>query len=92
MSDELVRVRTATGFETTVGRVHAQASSDLTILDDEPVREMFGRTQPITRAGGRPLKPKTTVAKKAADRKAAAAPAAATEAVTASADNERNSK
>ena len=88
---ELVRVRTKTGFETTVSRTHAEASSDLTILD-EPATSGSGRARPVTRTNGRRVKPRTTVAKKAAAKKAEAARSAANEAVTASADNEGNSK
>lgn len=74
---ELVRVRTKTGYETTVSRVHAEASDDLTILDESP-GEVFGRSRPIARKGGRPILPPTSVdaevtksqaAKPAADKK-----------------------
>lgn len=90
MSDgDLVRVRTATGYETTTSRVHAEASKDLTILD-EPATTGYGMTRPITRTGGRVEKPKTTVAKQAAGKKAAAARPTTPEAVTPSADDEGN--
>jgi hypothetical protein len=70
MSD-LVRVRD-NGFELNIGRVHAEASG-LEVLD-EPTRRPDGTLRRATRLKGRPVKPRTTVAKKVAE-KAASAPA-----------------
>lgn len=77
MSDELVRVRFK-GVEMNVGRSFAE-SKDLNVLDESPTRG-DGTPMPTTREGGRRRKPKTSVAKQAAARKAA--PAAAEKAVT----------
>jgi hypothetical protein len=70
MADELVRVRIG-NIETNVGRVRAE-KADLTILDESPYRG-DGRPRRSTRKGGRPRKPKTSVAEKAAEKKAATA-------------------
>lgn len=64
MSD-LVRVR-ENGVEHNEGRARAIAKG-LEILD-EPTH-VGGLARRATRVGGRPIKPKTTVAKKAASRK-----------------------
>lgn len=71
MSD-LVRVR-ENGFELNVGRTHAEAAG-LEVLD-EPTTRPDGTLRRATRINGRPVKPKTTVAKKAAEKKAASEPA-----------------
>lgn len=71
MSD-LVRVR-ENGFELNVGRAHAEAAG-MEVLD-EPTARPDGTLRPATRVNGRPVKPKTTVAKKAAEKKAASEPA-----------------
>lgn len=68
MAKELVRVRVG-DIEKNMGRSLAEASSDVTVLD-EPVRNPNGSLRRETRSGGRPVKPKTTVAKKAAAKKA----------------------
>jgi hypothetical protein len=71
MSD-LVRVR-ENGFELNVGRTHAEAAG-LEVLD-EPTHRPDGTLRRTTRTAGRPVKPKTTVAKSAAAKKAGAEPA-----------------
>lgn len=67
MSD-LVRVRVG-DREYNAGRSDAERRG-LTILDDEPTHTRAGNPRPETRVGGREVKPKTTVAKKAAAKKA----------------------
>lgn len=69
MSDELVRVR-INGVEKNVGASFAE-SHGLNVLDEPTVRG-DGTPRPMTREGGRPRKPKTTVAEKATAKKAAA--------------------
>ncbi|MCD4535643.1 hypothetical protein LRP67_16240 [Nocardioides sp. cx-169] len=66
---DLVRVR-LDGVEKNVGREFADAY-DLEVLDESPYRG-DGQLRPTTRKGGRPRKPKTTVADQAAAKKAAA--------------------
>ncbi|HKY58306.1 MAG TPA: hypothetical protein VJL80_09735 [Aeromicrobium sp.] len=66
MSD-LVRVR-VDGREFNVGRAYA-AAHQLTVLD-ESAYTRDGQTRPVSREGGRPVKPKVSVAE-AAERKAA---------------------
>lgn len=73
MPDELVRVRFG-DVEKNMGRTLAENTSGVTILD-EPTTYGDGRPRPTTREGGRRRKPKTTVAKKAAEKKADAPPA-----------------
>lgn len=76
---DYVRVRIdGTGKEKTVGRDYAESIEGVTILD-EPAVDINGRVLPMTRAGGRRNKPKTTV-KKAAAKKSAAKKAAASKA------------
>ena len=67
MSD-LVRVR-VNDIEFNVGRAYATAHK-LNVLD-EPTHDRSGNPRPETRAGGRPRKPRTTVAEQAAAKKAA---------------------
>lgn len=64
---DLVRVRVE-GREFNVGRAHATANK-LEVLD-EPTRFSDGTLRPTTRVGGRPRKPKVSVAE-AAEKKAA---------------------
>jgi hypothetical protein len=71
MAEELVRVRVG-DIEKNMGRSLAEASADVTVLD-EPVRNPSGSLRGETRKGGRPVKPKVTV-KKAVAKKAASAP------------------
>lgn len=66
MSD-LVRVR-IDGLEKNVGRTFADVKG-LTVLD-EPTVSVDGRPRPTTRKNGRAVKPQTSVAKKAAEKKA----------------------
>jgi hypothetical protein len=66
MSD-LVRVR-VDDREFNVGRAHAEANK-LDVLDESP-RFSDGSLRPVTRRGGRPRKPKVSVAE-AAEKKAA---------------------
>lgn len=68
MAQELVRVALG-DVEKNVGRNYAE-KNNLKILDEPLVRE-DGRKIGTTRRGGRPAKPKTTVAKQAAAKKAA---------------------
>lgn len=68
MSD-LVRVRVG-DREYNAGRSDAERRG-LTILDDEPTHTRAGNPRPETRVGGREVKPKTTVAKRAAAKKGA---------------------
>jgi hypothetical protein len=65
----LVRVR-LDGFEKNVGASFAE-SHKLEVLD-EPTHRDDGTARPTLRAGGRRVKPKTTVAKQAAAKKKAA--------------------
>ena len=64
---DLVRVR-INDVSKTVGRTFAEAL-DLEVLD-EPATNPDGTVRATTRANGRPRKPKTTVAKSAAAKKA----------------------
>lgn len=73
---DLVRVR-INDFEKNVGRSFAE-SLDLEVLD-EPTTNGDGSLRATTRKDGRPVKEKTTVAKKAADKKAAVTSAPNTE-------------
>lgn len=73
---DLVRVRIG-GFEKNVGRSFAE-SNDLEVLD-EPTANGDGSLRATTRKGGRPVKEKTTVAKQAAEKKAAVTSAPNTE-------------
>lgn len=76
---DLVRVR-IDGFEKNVGRAFAE-SHDLEVLDEDTTTS-DGQLRPTTRVGGRAVKPKTSVAKKAAEKKqdkAASAPATTAE-------------
>lgn len=66
MSD-LVRVRLG-DFEKNVSRSFAEAN-DLTVLD-EPTTNRDGSLRGTTRKAGRPVKPKTSVAKKVAEKAA----------------------
>ncbi len=65
---DLVRVR-LNGVEKNMGRVLAEASEDVTVLD-EPTHNGDGSPRRETRKGGRPAKKKTTVAEQAAAKKA----------------------
>lgn len=76
-ANDLVRVR-LNGVEMNLGKAHAESLKDAEILD-EPTVNPDGSLRGETRIGGRPVKPKTTVAKKAAEKKA----------VTASADDQQ---
>ena len=69
MPEPLVRVR-IDKFEKTVGASFAD-SKGLDVLKDEPTHRPDGRVRETTRKGGRRVKPQTTVAKKAAEKKAA---------------------
>lgn len=69
MSDELVRVRLG-DIEKNMGRALAE-SAGVEILD-EPTHKGDGSLRGETRSGGRPVKPKTTVADSATGKKAAA--------------------
>lgn len=80
LPNELVRVR-VDGVEKNLGRAYAEATDGVEILD-EPVRNRDGSLRGETRAGGRPVKSKTTVAKKAAAKKRAAKKTPAKPAVT----------
>lgn len=70
MPEELVRVRVG-DVEKNMGRSLAEASSDVTVLD-EPTRNPDGSLRRETRKNGRPPKKKTTVAESATAKKAAA--------------------
>lgn len=70
---DLVRVR-INGVEKNVGRGFA-AKHDLEVIE-EPTHANGGQARKTTRKGGRPLKPKTTVAAAAAAKDPASAPAA----------------
>jgi hypothetical protein len=76
MSD-LVRARLDNGNEKTVGREFAEMVG-LEILDEDPFHG-DGSVREETRKGGRPVKPHTSVAKTAAAKKTAAAPASKAE-------------
>ena len=64
---DLVRVK-INGFEKNVGATFAEIK-ELDVLD-EPTHRTDGQPRAMTRSGGRRVKPKTTVAKKAAEKKA----------------------
>lgn len=78
MSD-LVRVRVG-DVEKNVGRAFAE-SVGLEVLD-EPTHRPDGRPRQTTRVGGRRIKKRTSVAKSAAEKKAAARPAETAEEAT----------
>jgi hypothetical protein len=61
----IVRVR-ENGFEYNTGAARAEAKS-LEVLD-EPTHRPGGRPRPVTRVPGRPVKPKTSVAEKVAEK------------------------
>lgn len=69
---DLVRVR-INGYEKNVGATFAE-NKELEVID-EPTHRPDGQPRATTRTGGRRVKPKTTVAKKAAEKKAAEKPA-----------------
>lgn len=71
MADKLVRVRLDGGFEKNVGAAFAE-NKGLEVLD-EPTHRRDGTALPITRKNGRRAKKKTSVAEKAAEKKAASA-------------------
>lgn len=79
MSD-LVRARLENGNEKSVGREFA-ALVELEVLDESPYNG-DGTVRPETRKGGRQVKPKTTVAKKASAKAQVAAPASMAEEAT----------
>lgn len=64
----LVRVRKG-NLEFNVGASHAEAQG-LDVLD-EPTHDHNGKARPVTRKGGRPRKPQTSVANAAEKKKAA---------------------
>lgn len=72
MADELVRARIG-GIEKNVGRKFAEAHG-LDVLD-EPTTRADGRLRGETRPGGRALKKRTTVAEAAAAKEAVTEPA-----------------
>lgn len=72
---KLVRVR-LNGVEKNVGAAFAERF-DLKVLD-EPTHRPDGQLRGVTRAHGRPAKPKTTVAEAAAAKQEKKAPAPAT--------------
>ncbi len=67
---DFVRVRTKNGFETSVSRAYLEGleeSKDHTVLkEDAESGAAFGRVRAITRKGGRPLLPVTSVDEEAA--------------------------
>lgn len=69
MAQDLVRARLDGGIEKNVSRAFA-TTHKLEVLD-EPTTNRDGSPRPATRAGGRPVKKKTSVAKQAAAKKAA---------------------
>ena len=71
---DLVRVRIG-DQENTVTR-NAAIAADWEILPDESSYDAAGRVRGATRKGGRPMKPRTTVAKEAAAKEAVTEPAA----------------
>jgi hypothetical protein len=66
---DLVRVK-INGFEKNVGADFAK-SNELDLLKDEPTHRPDGQPRGMTRTGGRRVKPRTSVAKKAAEKKKA---------------------
>lgn len=73
--NELVRVRVGTGAATrefNMGRVLAESSEGVTILD-EPIRDELGNLRGETGKDGRPAKEKTSPATEAAKKTAASA-------------------
>lgn len=68
MAEGLVRVRVG-GIEKNMGRSLAEASEGVEVLNEDP-RNPDGSLRRETRKGGRPVKQRTTVAKKAAEKKA----------------------
>lgn len=77
MSDDLVRARLENGNEKSVGAEFADMVG-LEVIDESAYND-DGSVREETRKDGRPLLPKTSVAKKAAAKKAAAAPASKAE-------------
>lgn len=75
MVDDLVRAR-VNGVEMNLGRTFAESTEGVEVLD-EPVTNPDGSLRGQTRAAGRPAKPRTTVAEKAAAKKTAASKTAA---------------
>lgn len=67
---EFVRVRLENGHEVSLAAVFVEGTS-LQVLD-EPATDLRGRPLGASRMNGRPMKPKTTVAKEAAKKKAVA--------------------
>lgn len=78
MAEELVRAR-INGFEKNLSRAFAEATVGVQILD-EPTTNPDGTLRGVTRTAGRPVKPRTTVARSAARKRTAkkAASAAST--------------
>lgn len=76
---DLVRVRLGR-VEKNMGRALAEASGAQVL--DEPTHNRDGSLRATTRAGGRRVKPKTSVAIEAAKKKAVAAEAAADDTTT----------
>lgn len=68
---QLVRVR-HDGQEFNVGRATAIADK-LEILEDESAYDAAGAPREVTRTGGRPVKPRVSVAEKAAEKAASSA-------------------
>lgn len=73
-TNELVRVRLASGIETNLPRLVAEDNDDIEILD-EPAQVAFGKPRTATRQDGRPVLPHTTVDAEATKKKAASTPA-----------------
>lgn len=77
MAQQLVRVLSADGKTTYTEGAAFAATHGLTVVD-EPTHLPDGSLRPPTRANGRPVKKKTSVATEAARKKADAAKAEAT--------------
>lgn len=80
MNGDLVRARLENGVEKSVGREFAELVG-LKVLDESAFNG-DGTVREDTRKGGRPMKPKTTVAERATAKKTVAAPAPMAEEAT----------
>lgn len=73
--DEFVRVQTENGLETSVSRAYLDSLKEsgddggLKVLEDQPAALGYGRTIDVTRSGGRPLLPTTSVDEEVAKQK-----------------------
>jgi hypothetical protein len=62
---EFVRISTENGMEATVSKVYADTIEGVKVLDGVNPLDSRGKPLAATRAGGRPVKPRTSVAREA---------------------------